>query len=116
MMMLSKTLSVASAAILIMLAMVYYSDDSSLALAILLVLAVTNEYAMEIMVISMSGLVLVAIIRIHIDCAVSVDEFSIPSGNLGGMSTPRISHKRRAPTMTSNSSILRSTRPRHSRN
>jgi hypothetical protein len=92
MMMLSKTLSAASAAIFIMLAMVYYSDDSSLVLAILLVLAVTNENAMEMMVISLIGLVLVAIIRIYIGCAGSVDEFSIPSGNLGGMSTPRIDY------------------------
>eukprot|EP00978_Attheya_sp_CCMP212_P000976 scaffold2036_cov51-Attheya_sp.AAC.2 len=93
-MMLSKTISAASAAILIMLVMVYYViDESSLVLALLLAVAVTNDYTMDTIVVSTLGLVLLAIIGIYIGSAgssSSADEFSIPSGNLVGMSTTRI--------------------------
>jgi hypothetical protein len=84
--MLSKTTSAASAAILIMLVMVYYYiDESSLVLVLLFALAVTNDYAMETIVISMLGLVLLAIIGIYIGSA-----GSSASGNLVGPSTTRI--------------------------
>eukprot|EP00978_Attheya_sp_CCMP212_P026762 scaffold88590_cov53-Attheya_sp.AAC.1 len=93
-MMLSKTISAASVAILIMLVMVYYYvDESSLVLALLFALAVTNDYAMETIVISMLGLVLLAIIGIHIVSAgssASAATVSIPSGNSVGPSTTRI--------------------------
>eukprot|EP00978_Attheya_sp_CCMP212_P006414 scaffold14633_cov41-Attheya_sp.AAC.1 len=93
-MMLSKTISAALVAILIMLVMVYYYvDESSLVLALLFALAVTNDYAMETIVISMLGLVLLAIIGIYIGStglSASSDTFSIPSGNLVGPSTTRI--------------------------
>jgi hypothetical protein len=93
--MLSKTFfSAASAAILIMLFMVYYYiDESSLLLALLFALAVTNDYTMETTVVSMLGLVLLAIIGIYIGSAgsaSSTDELSIPSGYLVGMSTTRL--------------------------
>eukprot|EP00978_Attheya_sp_CCMP212_P008950 scaffold21143_cov53-Attheya_sp.AAC.3 len=90
MMMLSKTLSAASAAILAMLAMIYYySDDSDLVFVLLFALAVTNEYAMETTVFLMLGFVLLAIIGIYIGSAGSSDEFSVPSGSLGEISTTR---------------------------
>eukprot|EP00978_Attheya_sp_CCMP212_P030918 scaffold115229_cov38-Attheya_sp.AAC.1 len=77
-----------------MLVMVYYYiDESSLVLALLLALAVTNDYTMDTIVVSTLGLVLLAIIGIYIGSAgsaSSADEFSIPSGNLVGMSTTRI--------------------------
>eukprot|EP00978_Attheya_sp_CCMP212_P032718 scaffold129012_cov57-Attheya_sp.AAC.2 len=69
-MMLSKTLSAASAAIVAMLAMIYYySDDSNLVFVLLFALAVTNEYAMETTIFLMLGFVLLAIIGIYIGSA-----------------------------------------------
>jgi hypothetical protein len=54
----SELISAASVAILI-----YYIDKSRLVLALLLALTVTNDYTIELLVMSTLGLVLLAIIR-----------------------------------------------------